>query len=418
VPGEAALRSGGARPGEAPPRSLRSAARREPELTIAVVSVPGRYAAYEAAAALEAGLHLFCFSDGLALDLERELKLRAAALGLLFMGADCGTSILDGTALGFANAVERGPVGIVGASGTGTQEVTCLLDAAGVGVSHAIGVGGRDLSAEAGGLGTLRALELLAGDGGTEAVVVVSKPPDPGVAVAVARAAAGTGKPVVLAFLGAEDRPRVGGRVEAAGSLERAAARAAELAGGRLPEWDVAAPRPAREGFVRGLFCGGTLCEQAVSIVGAAVGPVRSNIALRAEGRLADVHRSEGHAFVDFGADALTEGRAHPMIDPTLRSERLERELDDPEVAVVLLDVVLGFGAHRDPAGELAAVLRRARADRPHVVASLCGTARDPQGLEAQAARLREAGGTVTRSAAHAARLALAALGGGDGPPA
>jgi FdrA protein len=399
--------------GAAPPRSLRAAARRDPDLNLAVLSVPGRHLAYEAAQAVQAGLHVFCFSDGLEVAEEAAFKRLAAERGLLFMGADCGTAILDGVGLGFANAVRRGPIGVVGASGTGIQEVTCLLDAAGVGVSHAVGVGGRDLSVAVGGTMTLRALELLAGDEPTRAIVVISKPPDPRVAERVAAAAAATGKPVALAFPGMDAPPPLPAGVAFAGSLEAAAAWAAGSQGAALPPGG-ADPWVVTPGAIRGLFSGGTLCYEAMAVVAAVAGRVASNIPLRPDWRLADVTRSEGHTFVDFGDDAMTEGRAHPMIDPSLRAERFRRETADPETGVVLLDVVLGHGAHPDPAGELAPLVERALAGRPgglSVVVALCGAAGDPQGLDRQAAVLRAAGALVTRSSAHAARLALTAAG-------
>lgn len=400
----------------AAPRSLRAATRRDPDLNLAVLSVPGRHLHYEIAEALQAGLHVFCFSDGLDPATEAACKKVAAERGLLLMGPDCGTAILDGVGLGFANAVRRGPVGVVGASGTGIQEVTCLLDAAGIGISHAIGVGGRDLSPEVGGIMTLRALDLLAADDATERLVVISKPPDPQVARRVADAAATTGKPVILAFPGMTDPPPLPPGVGFAGSLEAAAAWATGIPGvGSTTEPDLPADPPAvTPGAIRGLFSGGTLCYEAMAVVAGVVGRVASNIALRPEWRLADPNRSEGHTFVDFGDDAMTEGRAHPMIDPGLRNERFRREAADPETGVVLLDVVLGYGAHPDPAGELAPLVERALADRPgglSVVVSLCGAAGDPQGLDGQAATLREAGALVTRSSAQAARLALAAAG-------
>ena len=349
-------------------RSLTAAARRDPEVSLAFLSIPGDHVAYEAAAALAAGLHVFCFSDGVSLEVEAELKRTAIERGLLFMGADCGTAIVDGVALGFANAVRRGPVGIVGASGTGIQEVCCLLDAAGVGVSHAIGVGGRDLSAEVGGLMMRRGLELLAADEGTRAIVAISKPPDPQVARAVEQAAADAGKPVVLGF----DL-----------KLEEAARQAAELAGGALPAFDAELRRPPAAGDVRGLYSGGTLCAEAARIVGRGT-------------------------FVDFGADEYTQGRAHPMIDPSLRLEHLAAAGRDPAVAVILLDVVLGYGAHPDPATDLAAAIQGLER---HVIVALCGAAGDPQGLDGQRERLEAAGAVVTRSNAHAARLAKEAAG-------
>jgi FdrA protein len=433
-------RGAGPGSGAAPPRSLRAAARRDPDLNLAVLSVPGRHLHYEIAEALRAGLHVFCFSDGLDPATEAACKRAAAERGLLLMGPDCGTAILDGVGLGFANAVRRGPVGVVGASGTGIQEVTCLLDAAGVGVSQAIGVGGRDLSPEVGGIMTLRALDLLAHDDPTERLVIVSKPPDPQVARRVADAAATTGKPTVLAFPGLDDPPPLPAGVELARSLEAAAAwaagtggaegtvrprpsapsppegerRPATGAGGPVVHSPPAGSAAVTPGAIRGLFSGGTLCYEAMAVVSGVVGRVASNIPLRPEWPLADPNRSEGHTFVDFGDDAMTEGRAHPMIDPGLRNERFRREAADPGTGVVLLDVVLGYGAHPDPAGELAPLIEQALAARPgelSVVVSLCGAAADPQGLDAQAAILRAAGARVTRSSAQAARLALAAAG-------
>jgi FdrA protein len=346
-------------------RSLASAARRDDALNLAFLSIPGDHVAHEAAAALEAGLHVFCFSDGVSLDVEAALKRRALERGLLFLGADCGTAIIDGVALGFANAVERGPVGIVGASGTGTQEVCCLLDAAGIGVAHAIGVGGRDLHASVGGLMMRRGLELLADDPDTQAIVVISKPPDAAVAATIKVASEATGKPVVLGF---------------ELTLEEAAARAAELVGGALPPREERLRRPPTEGEVRGLYSGGTLCGEAERIVG---------------------HGT----FTDFGDDEYTQGRAHPMIDQSLRLEHLAAATEP----VLLLDVVLGYGAHPDPASELAPVIAEKDA---HVIVALCGAAQDPQGLDAQRAQLEAAGAVVTRSNAHAARLAKEAAGG------
>jgi FdrA protein len=346
----------------APARSLTAAARRDHELSLAFLSIPGDHVAHEAATALASGLHVFCFSDGVSLEDEARLKRTAADRGLLFMGADCGTAILDGVGLGFANAVRRGPVGIVGASGTGIQEVCCLLDAAGVGVSHAIGVGGRDLSAEVGGLMMRRGLELLARDEGTETIVVISKPPDPQVARAIEEAAEATGKPVVLGF----------------GLTLEEAARAA--AGDALPAFEERLNRAPVAGDVRGLYSGGTLCGEAERIVGRGT-------------------------FTDFGADEYTEGRAHPMIDPSLRLEHLAAASEP----VLLLDVVLGYGAHPDPASELAPVIEGL--DK-HVIVALCGAAGDPQGLDAQRSGLEAAGAVVTRSNAHAARLAKEACGG------
>jgi FdrA protein len=377
--------------GIAAPRSLRSAARTNASINLAFVSVPGRYAAYEVAEAIESGLNVFCFSDGIPLEIEADLKRRAVAKGLLFMGADCGTAIIDGVALGFANEIRRGPVGIIGASGTGIQQVSCLLDSAGTGVSHAIGVGGRDLSATVGGTMTLHALELLASDEATETIVVISKPPEPTVTGAVASAAGRTGKPVVLGMLGVgpSEGFELPSGVELTTSLEAAAMHASRS---RIDTHDVPLPERRTPGRVRGLFCGGSLCFEAEAIVAAA---------------------TDDYEFTDFGADEWTEGRPHPMIDPGLRNEHLVRAAADRAVGVIVVDIVLGHGAHPDPAGDLSPLIEVARRRREDltVIASVCGTADDPQGLQDQRNGLRSAGALVTQNAAHAARLAVAAGG-------
>jgi FdrA protein len=399
----------GAAGARALPRSLREAARAGDGPPLAVVSVPGRHAAYECAAALEAGLNVFCFSDGVPLEQEVALKRFALARDLLLMGPECGTSILGGVGVGFANAIRRGPVGLVGASGTGLQALSCALDAAGVGISHAIGVGGRDLDPAVGGLMASRALELLAGDPDTRVVGVVGKAPDAAAAEALARAAAASGKPAVVAFPGsATPEPRAA--VEIAGSLEEAAGRLATLAGGNPPSFDEEWTGEPARGLIRGLFSGGTLCDEAAAVAERRAAPVGRGPS--SSGEIDEA--AEAHLFVDFGAGPLTQGRAHPMIDPALRASHLERAAADERVTAVLFDVVLGHGAHPDPAGELAAALERGRARRSGplaVVVSLCAADEDPQDLPRQAARLEGAGAVVTRSNIRAALLALAAVG-------
>ena len=372
------------------PRSLRSAHRADPEANLAVISVPGRFATSEARQALADGLHVFLFSDNVPIQDEVELKLGARGQGLLVMGPDCGTAILNGIGLGFANVVRRGRIGLVGASGTGLQEVTSLLHQAGEGISHAIGTGGRDLHAAVGGITTLMALELLRDDPATEVIVIVSKPPENQAAEHVLKAAAQTGKPVVACLLGSQAKPPNG--VQMASNLYQAARQASSSAAawtGVSPD-DVPRPR-LREGQiqVRGLFCGGTLCEEAEA-------------AMQSGGRVQ-------HEFVDFGDDRYTQGRAHPMIDPTLRNHAIVEAGADPRVAVLLLDVILGLGSHADPAGATVPAVReaiaRAEADGRQlaVIAHVVGTDRDPQGLAQQEATLRSAGVHVLGSNYHAA---------------
>jgi FdrA protein len=391
-----------------------SAASRERPASVALVAVPDRFTTYEVARALDAGLHVFCFSSGMKLEEEARLKRFAISRGLLLMGPDCGTAILDGVALGFANAVRRGPVGIVGASGTGIQEVSCLLDRAGLGISHAIGVGGRDLSSAVGGVMTRHALGVLGRDEGTEVIVVISKPADSHVASNVVDVARTTGKPAVLAFLGHADVVADDHDVLVTRSLEAAAREAARRCGAKLPQPMPDAPARPTPGWIRGVFSGGTLCAEAMAIVAEQTLEVHSNAPLRPEWTLTDPWHSVGHTFVDLGSDELTEGRSHPMIDPSLRNESVFREATDSEVGVVLFDVVLGYGSHPDPASDLAPVIERALALRKNevaLVAAVCGTEADPQRLSDQAERLQAAGAVVAKSSAQAARLALACAG-------
>jgi succinyl-CoA synthetase alpha subunit len=400
---------------EEAPRSLAMAAARRPEANLALVSVPGPFAAAEALKALRLGLNVMVFSDNVDVADEVMLKAEARERGLLVMGPDCGTAIVDGVPLGFANAVRRGDIGAIGASGTGLQQVTCLIDRAGKGVSQAIGAGGRDLSTEVGGATTLRAIGLLGADPESRVIVMVSKPPAPRVAERVLQAARSTGKAVVACFLGgrADQIEREG--VTAAETLEDAAATAVALSDGKTPRRSAVAlpeglPRPGRgRTYLRGLMSGGTFCYEALAILGERIGPVRSNAPIDKSRRLADPWRSAGHAIVDLGDDLFTRGRPHPMIDQRLRCERLVREAGDPETAVILFDVVLGHGAHPDPASELAHAVRAAReasGDGVVFVASVCGTEADPQRLSCQEATLRAAGVVLAGSNAAAVRIA------------
>jgi FdrA protein len=369
--------------------------------TLVLVSTPGRYAFIEAMDALDAGASVMVFSDNVPVAQEVVLKRAALDRGLLVMGPDCGTAVVGGVGLGFANVVRPGPVGLVAASGTGAQQVMALLGWAGVGVSHCLGVGGRDLSAEVGALSTLAALDLLDADPLTEQIIVVSKPAAPEVAEAVTARAAGLSTPVMMADLG-PDRPDLTSAVEAILPRLGVAVPAA------WPTWgseDGGDPdRPG--GTVRGLFGGGTLCQEAMTVAAPMLGEIRSHVPLRSAWTL--TAGSDGHVMVDLGADEFTRGRPHPMIDMGPRLDRLATEAADPRCRVLLLDVVLGHGAHADPARELAPAIRAARSARPDldVVVTLVGTADDPQDLPAQVAALTGAGAEVFASNAHAARHA------------
>jgi succinyl-CoA synthetase alpha subunit len=410
-----------------PPRSIEMALGELPTANLALISTPGEYAAAEAMKALRLGLDVMLFSDNVALADEIELKTYAREHDLLVMGPDCGTAILSGIPLGFANAVRRGDIGAVAASGTGLQQVTCLIDRWGQGISQAIGTGGHDLRAEVGGITMLQGLSALAADPGTRVVVLISKPPDPAIAERVLAAAEAAGKPIVVNFLGADPGTVRRPNVHPVRTLEDAASLAVALTGGARPDAaEAIAARAsaevsaATEGlapgqrYVRGLYSGGTFCYEALLLLSESFGGVASNTPLEPERMLADVWRSERHTVLDLGDDAFTRGRPHPMIDQTLRKERILQEAADPEVAVILFDLVLGHGAHPDPARELAAALEHARdlaaaaGRQVALVGSVCGTAGDPQDLAHQEAVLREAGVLLAESNAQAVRLAAA----------
>ena len=389
------------------PRTTGAAARAS-TATLAVVSVPGQHAFPEAMDALEAGLDVLVFSDNVPLEQEVRLKAEAERRGLLVMGPDCGTAVVGGVGLGFANVVRPGPVSLVAASGTGAQQVMCLLDGAGVGVRHCLGVGGRDLSAVVGGASTRRALQMLDGDPGTDLIILVSKPPAPEVETALTDVLAGLRTPVQTALLG-PGRP----------DLTAAVDTAVQTLGlpWREPRWWLApAERSGRYTRLLGAFCGGTLCDEAMIIASAELGPIASNIPLAGATR---VHAAgavaKDHVMIDFGDDELTRGRPHPMIDGSLRAEwitqQAEQSAADGTGLVLLLDVVLGHAAAQDPARELVPALESAQALADvAVVISLCATDEDPQGRDGQAERLRAAGASVHLSNAAATRKALELL--------
>ena len=346
------------------------------------------------------------FSDNVPLDSERALKRRAHSLGLLVMGPDCGTAYIAGTPLAFANVVSRGRVGVIAASGTGLQEVAVLLARAGAGISHGIGVGGRDLSDAIGGVSTLDAIDLLASDAGTDHLILISKPPGPRTARLVFERLAAAGKPCTAVVFGAGEIENPPAGLVLAPTLKDAVEHATGCS--IAPEYDFRATaeretqrlEPGRH-TLRGLFCGGTLATEAHAILASAGLDVAAGTAAPAP-----PGSNAPHTVIDMGADEFTVGRPHPMIDPALRGEKLREALADPEVAVVLLDIVLGLGAHLDPARPVCDAIRDTRGQGPVVVASVCGTRDDPQDGERQAAMLDAAGVVVAPSNADAATVA------------
>jgi len=401
-------RRGGGVDEEYLPKSLDSAAKMLPEAQWVLVSVPGRYAAGVTREALRLGKHVFLYSDNVSLEDEIELKHTAAGQGLLVMGPDCGTAIVNGVGLGFANQVRRGPVGMVAASGTGLQQVSARVHQLGGGFTHAFGTGGRDLSQDVNAVTARQGLDLLVRDPETRVIVLVSKPPSHQVAAELVEAARLAGKPVVVDLIGYATAVRKVDNVYFATSFDETAELAVQLASDAPQagsQWELDLERfTTGQRYLRGLFSGGTLAYEALLFMQDYVPAVYSNAPLDKEYRLADSLVSQEHTIVDLGEDEFTVGRLHPMMDNDLRIRRLEKEASDPQVAVILLDVVLGHGAHPDPAGELAPAIAAARAAAAQagryleVVAVVCGTDEDPQDLEAQVAQLEGAGALVETS--------------------
>ncbi len=401
------------------PKTLAAAARMAPESDWVLVSVPGRYAAAVAREAIERGKNVFLYSDNVALEDELSLKKTAAIEGLLMMGPDCGTARVDGVGLGFANRVRSGRIGIVAASGTGLQTVMAAVHRLGGGVSQAYGTGGRDLSAEVQAMTSTHCLERLAEDVATETIVIVSKPPAPAVAQALLATAARCAKPVVVNFIGyagvgSEEEGPEG--IHFARTLDECAALAVKLTGSadttergtsttslspaHKPKARSIAPAQPQT-CLRALYSGGTLASEALFILQDRLADLRSNTPLPGGLHLDDAHASHGHTVIDLGGDEFTVGRLHPMLDNELRIRRLQQEAADPQTGLLLLDVVLGDGAHPDPTEELAPAIAEAIAvaadagRRLPVVAAVIGTDEDPQGLDRQIERLEKAGAIV-----------------------
>ncbi len=414
------------------PRSLNEAVDLRPDSGVAVISVPGEYAAREAGSAIRRGLNVFLFSSNVSVENELSLKTEARNRGLIVMGPDCGTAFLGGAGIGFANAVRRGPIGIIGSSGTGMQEFSSLVHQAGSGISHGIGTGSRDLSDEIGGISTMTAIDALDSDPGTKVIAVLSKPPGAAATTRLMERLRGCRKPVVMCLLGSDARNSAvtpAANVRSASTIDAAVAAALDVIGvtrhadarleseslRKMASAQVPQMKPGQR-YLRGLFAGGTFCYQSQAIVRDAGLTVYSNSPLAGMRELRDPRVSSEHSLVDMGAEVFVEGRPHPMIDATLRRQRLAQEGADPSVAVILLDFILGAVSSSDPVGDLLDAIRgaqaaaRRRGDHLCIAASVCGTEEDAQGLEAQSRALRDAGVLVFASSAQAAAFCREAV--------
>jgi FdrA protein len=378
------------------PRSLAAATKNLPAAEWVLISVPGRYAAKVADEALDLGKHVFLYSDNVSLEDEIRLKKKAVEKNLLVMGPDCGTAIVNSIGLGFANRVRRGPIGLVAASGTGLQTVTTHIHNLGSGVSQALGTGGRDLKNKVGAPSMLQGLHYLAEDPETKVIVLVSKPPDIEVSTRLLATAHQIGKPVVIDFIGFAPPATQIGNLHFAAGLDQAAHLAVELAKQSLP---VRTALSGGKGYLRGLFSGGTLAYEVLSGLQLFLSPIYSNVAIRKEQELENPLNSKAHTILDLGEDDFTVGRLHPMMDNDLRLRRMKQEAEDPEVGLILLDIVLGEGSHPNPASELAPAIAahlKARKDLEFVILVI-GTDEDPQQVDDQVAQLSKAGAVVFR---------------------
>jgi succinyl-CoA synthetase alpha subunit len=403
-------------------RTVGAAAAGTPDANLAVIAVNGTYAAREARQALENGLHVMMFSDNVAIEDEVALKQLAHDKGLLMMGPDCGTAIINNVALCFGNAVRSGNIGVVAASGTGSQEISVRVHDFGGGISQLIGTGGRDLSEEVGGIMMIDGIRALAADPKTDVIVLVSKPPAPSVEKKVLAEIKDAGKPVVVCFIGGSEEAVVEAGGHFAAGTKPAALKAVLLTGTKEEDLDlhalnwplieeVRAKLNPEQKYIRGLFCGGTICDEVMYASLEKYDDVWSNIQKDPAKRLGAGDPSRAHTFLDFGDDEFTNGRPHPMIDPSLRIARIVQEAKDPEVAVIAMDFILGFGSHEDPVGVTLPAIREAKAiaeaEGRHleILGYVLGTELDSPSIAQQVAALEKAGVTIASSSTNTGLL-------------
>lgn len=407
------------------PKTLDMAFRMAPDSNLVLISVPGMYAAEEAEKALNAGRHVMVFSDNVSLEDEIRLKKLAREKGLLMMGPDCGTAIINGVPLAFANKIKRGRIGIVGASGTGIQEVSSIIDRLGGGVSQVIGTGGRDLKAEVGGIMMLMGIEALNEDENTDVIVLISKPPAKEVMEKVIEKIKDSHKKFIVHFIGADLSPAQKYGLETTSTLEETAFKAYEACYGKIAELPFDENRNVNieeirknlkptQKYIRGLYSGGSLCDEAIVLMKRKFGKVYSNVALTEEEKLPSKDCSIEHTVIDMGDDEFTRGKPHPMIDYSQRIDRIFKEVQSEDVAVILFDVVLGYGAHKDPASELVPAIKRAKEINDSVVfvVALCGTYEDPQDYRKQWEEFEKAGVIVTSTNKRAIEIAISIVAG------
>ena len=398
-------------------KSWDKALKKMPDSNLAVISIPGAYAALEADRALDEGLNVFMFSDNVTIEDEKALKEKAHSKGLALMGPDCGTGIIQGVPIAFTNKVTPGSIGIIGASGTGIQEVTTIIDRLGEGVTNAIGIGGRDLKEEIGGITMMDMIDAMEDDDTVKVLLIVSKPPAKAVRDKISARLSNFSKPVVTLFVGEKPEYHEEGFYHAY-TLDEAARLAVSLVRGtEVPEATVDVDesefyKAEDKKTIKAYYSGGTLANEAAMLIKDAM-----NCKVPPEDIEGYMLQLDGNVVVDLGDDAYTQGKPHPMIDPAKRIECMQEAVDDPSTGVVLLDIMLGYGSHADMAGSLIPTIKelQAKADaqgrKVFFVATVCGTRSDYQGYDEAVNKLKDAGVIVCENNKLACRTAIRAIG-------
>lgn len=380
------------------------------DTNVAQFSIPGQYAADEVETALDAGKHVFLFSDNMDIEDEVRLKQLATEKGLLLMGPDCGTSFISGVPFAFTNMLKKGNIGVVGASGTGIQEVTTQIVQLGGGISHAIGTGGRDLSAEVGGLTMKAGIVALNEDPLTEVLVVISKPPAKEVRLAIEEQLQSIDKPAVAIFIG-EKPENHQGNISYAYTLEEAAKLAVNLSKKESVEQYSQEPlqiSPKPLGTkIYGLYAGGTLANEAGMLIADAL-----DVELPTSHEKGYMLDNKDAVVIDLGDDFYTQGKPHPMIDPQNRIEMIEKISNEEPGSIILMDLVLGYGANEDMASTLAQTIENVRKKNEETtfIVTICGTEDDPQNYAQQKKILESVGAIVATSNVQAILTALDAM--------
>ena len=394
------------------------------DANLAVISVAGEYAATEAKRALQNDMNVFMFSDNVPLEDEVELKKLALSKNKFMMGPGCGLSFINGVAIGLCSMVNRGDIGLAGASGSGIQEVMILVHRNGFGISHAIGTGGRDMSDEVGGISMIQSIRALEADERTRVIALISKPPAKSALITVIDEIKKCSKPVVVHFLNGDNKFLKENGILYSESFDNTAKMVMELSCGHEVKLkkvfdsdidvlsEVKKFSPSQK-YIRAILCGGSLADEMQIICNSKNRKIYSNVAFDSELLLDDPYTSIENTVIDIGDEVFTKGRAHVAIDPTARVNRFIKEARDPETAVIYLDFLLGYALHTDPASIMAEVIieekTRAASEGRHlcVIATICGSDMDPQNFSKQAQILKDAGVILADTNKVAVELAI-----------